>query len=95
MIRIKGKIRRVANSYVFTIPKPYVDGGNLIEGEEYEILISASSPGVMVRFLVHVPRFVGKDLRLFGPFAEGETAMLPVDTARILINKGIVKCDRR
>jgi DNA replication initiation complex subunit (GINS family) len=43
---------------------------------------------IMVRFLAPVPKFVGKDLRVFGPYEEGTTAQLPDDIAQILIKKG-------
>jgi DNA replication initiation complex subunit (GINS family) len=43
---------------------------------------------IKVRFLAPVPKFVGKDLRVFGPFEEGATAELPDVIAQILIKKG-------
>jgi len=43
---------------------------------------------VSVRFLAPVPKFVGKDLRVFGPFEQGEQAELPDEIAQILIRKG-------
>lgn len=41
-----------------------------------------------VRFIAPVPKFVGKDLRVFGPYEEGQSARLPDDIAQILIKKG-------
>lgn len=38
-LRTTQRIRKYGNSYVVTIPKPYVDDGNLMEDHEYEILI--------------------------------------------------------
>jgi DNA replication initiation complex subunit (GINS family) len=41
-----------------------------------------------VRFVAPVPKFVGKDLRVFGPYEQGEQAVLPDEIAQILIRKG-------
>ncbi len=43
---------------------------------------------VKVRFSAAVPKFVGKDLSVYGPFEEGQEAALPANIARILIDKG-------
>lgn len=52
--------------------------------------VDASTPQdeVSVRFLAHVPKFVGKNLKVFGPFEEGSSEMLPSDVAQILVKKG-------
>lgn len=49
---------------------------------------STPENGVKVRFLAPVPKFVGKDLRVFGPFEEGQTTTLPEEIAAILVKKG-------
>lgn len=41
-----------------------------------------------VRFLKPVPKFVSKDLRVYGPFDEEDIAKLPEDAADLLIEKG-------
>jgi len=43
------------------------------------------------RFLNSVPKFVGKELEEYGPFAEEDIANLPVEIAEVLINKGKVE----
>jgi DNA replication initiation complex subunit (GINS family) len=43
---------------------------------------------IKVMFLAPVPKFVGKDLRVFGPYEQGASAELPDDIAQILIRKG-------
>jgi DNA replication initiation complex subunit (GINS family) len=43
---------------------------------------------VQVRFVAGVPKFIGKDLAVFGPFEEGAIAHLPISVAQILIQKG-------
>ena len=45
----------------------------------------------LVRFLYAVPKFVGKELELYGPFEEEYIANLPSDIADILIGKGRVE----
>jgi len=44
-----------------------------------------------VKFLVSVPKFVGKDMTIFGPFNPGDTTNLPEDVATILEKKGRVE----
>tara|TARA_Y100000310_G_C20545526_1_gene745374 strand:+ start:23 stop:682 length:660 start_codon:yes stop_codon:yes gene_type:complete len=41
----------------------------------------------LVRFLQVVPKFVGKELEEYGPFAEEDIANLPSEIADVLINK--------
>jgi len=41
----------------------------------------------LVRFLHAVPKFVGKELEEYGPFAEEDIANLPSEIADVLINK--------
>src|SRR3989344_2320770 len=45
-------------------------------------------PTKLVRFLNPVPKFVGKELEVYGPFEEEEMANLPAEIADILITKG-------
>ncbi len=42
----------------------------------------------LVRFLSAVPKFVGKELEVIGPFEEEDVANLPADIAEVLIKKG-------
>ncbi len=41
----------------------------------------------LVRFLHPVPKFMGEDLNIYGPFNEEDMANLPYKAAQILINK--------
>jgi DNA replication initiation complex subunit (GINS family) len=41
----------------------------------------------LVRFLLAVPKFVGKELEEYGPFDEEDIASLPVEIADVLIKK--------
>ena len=45
----------------------------------------------IVRFLYSVPKFVGKELEEYGPFAEEDIANLPLEIAELLIEKGRVE----
>ena len=45
----------------------------------------------LVRFLASVPKFVGKELEEYGPFAEEDIANLPSEIADLLIGKGRVE----
>lgn len=42
----------------------------------------------LVRFLQPVPKFVGSELEVYGPFQQEDVASLPPDIADLLINKG-------
>lgn len=42
---------------------------------------------MLVRFLHSVPKFVGEDMKIYGPFAEEDIANLPAGVASVLINK--------
>ncbi|PIY59931.1 hypothetical protein COY95_04430 [Candidatus Woesearchaeota archaeon CG_4_10_14_0_8_um_filter_47_5] len=46
---------------------------------------------VFVRFLTDVPRFLGEDLEVHGPFKEGDMASIPADIARVLIARDHAK----
>ncbi|MFC1768416.1 hypothetical protein ACFLZX_01505 [Nanoarchaeota archaeon] len=43
---------------------------------------------MMVRFLQAVPKFVGKELEIYGPFQEDDIANLPSEISNVLIQKG-------
>jgi DNA replication factor GINS len=43
---------------------------------------------IAVRFLKAVPKFVGKELEIYGPFEEEDIARLPKEIADVLIRKG-------
>ena len=42
----------------------------------------------LVRFIHSVPKFVGKELEVYGPYVEEDMANLPTDIANLLIQKG-------
>ena len=47
--------------------------------------------GKLVRFLTHVPKFVGPELEEYGPFESEDIANLPAEIAEVLIDKGKVE----
>ncbi len=48
----------------------------------------ATKSGKMVKFTHEVPKFLGKELEIYGPFNVGDTETLPSEIADILISKG-------
>jgi hypothetical protein len=42
---------------------------------------------IKIRFLGNVPRFLGKNLEIYGPFEQGDIAELPKDFAKIIIER--------
>lgn len=55
------------------------------EDEEQEEKTVATK---VIRFLTSVPKFMGKELEVYGPFDEEDVASLPVDVAELLVKKG-------
>lgn len=53
--------------------------------------LSAPSTKKQVMFLQEVPKFLGKELEVYGPYAPSDTAQLPSYLADILIAKGKAK----
>ncbi|MBI2549904.1 DNA replication complex GINS family protein [Candidatus Woesearchaeota archaeon] len=49
---------------------------------------SEENPTKLVRFLHAVPRFVGRELEVYGPFDHEDIANLPREIAEVLIAKG-------
>ena len=46
---------------------------------------------VLVAFKENVPKFVGEDLRTYGPFTAGDLAWIPKGNVKILEKKGVIK----
>ncbi len=49
---------------------------------------AATAATRLIRFLHPVPRFVGKELEVYGPFDQEDIANLPKEIAEVLITKG-------
>lgn len=56
--------------------------------KEAQVVESTGKDSKVVRFLHDVPKFVGKELEVYGPFGEEDIASLPSEIAQILIEKG-------
>lgn len=93
--------KRAVIESVFNLQTPMVGGGPVIEKEQTQksevskpetpAAPTPKSPNKIdlnVKFLVSIPKFLGKDMKVFGPFNEGDTAKLPNQIANILIKKG-------
>jgi DNA replication factor GINS len=44
-----------------------------------------------IKILKNLPKFVGTDLKVYGPFKEGEMIELPEKEAQLLVNRGIAE----
>ncbi len=53
--------------------------------------IGYQSKLVLVTFLTDVPKFVGEDLKTYGPFTTGDLAWIPKGNVKILEEKGVIK----
>lgn len=62
-------------------PKPDQYPQQLTENKEESKSIK------MIRFITAVPKFVGEDLEVYGPFEENDMANLPSEIADVLISK--------
>lgn len=66
-------------------------GGSQPAGPDAEVpgspLAIPKGPTMLVRFLSHVPKFVGTELEVYGPFEPGDMANLPTEVAEVLIAK--------
>jgi len=69
---------------------------NLIQGKQPEIkevekpkeLKTEKKDSIkMVRFLQSIPKFIGNDLNIYGPFEEEEIAAIPAEIAKLLTKK--------
>ena len=59
--------------------------------EDFKTALELKSSIKLVRFLAHVPKFVGPELEEYGPFNQEDIANLPVEITEVLINKGKVE----
>ncbi len=46
---------------------------------------------VLVTFKTPVSKFVGVDMKVYGPFSEGDVALIPSENAEVLKNRGVVE----
>jgi len=70
--------------------KPKAEVEEAVEERAYEPS-GASIPMSLVTFKTQVPKFVGVDMRVYGPFSEGDVALIPEENARALKSSGALE----
>ncbi len=55
---------------------------------EFKTALELKKSIKLVRFMSHVPKFVGPELEEYGPFEEEDIANLPAEVADLIISKG-------
>ncbi len=76
---------------VLNLKEPLVDDLKMAAEERKEAAEEKKAdekPTRMLRFVNPVPKFVGKELEVYGPFEEDDMASLPTEIAQLLIEKG-------
>ncbi|MEK6837843.1 MAG: hypothetical protein AABX69_04270 [Nanoarchaeota archaeon] len=71
-----------------TVATAAISQSQYIENSENLGSESKSASTKLVRFLHPVPRFVGRELEVYGPFDQEDIANLPREIAEVLITKG-------
>ena len=61
------------------------------QSEDFKTALELKKTTKLVRFLSHIPKFVGPELEEYGPFEEEDIANLPAEVADVLISKGKVE----
>ena len=65
-----------------------IQGREATTGAAANLSSDEKMPTRLVRFLHPVPRFVGRELEVYGPFDQEDIANLPTEIAEVLITKG-------
>ncbi|MBI2653783.1 DNA replication complex GINS family protein [Candidatus Woesearchaeota archaeon] len=55
---------------------------------DFRTALELKKPTKLVRFITHVPKFVGPELEEYGPFEGEDIANLPAEVAEVLISRG-------
>ena len=58
-----------------------------LKKEPKEIKTEDNNKLKLIRFLTEIPKFIGTDLNIYGPFEREDLANLPKDIAKTLIEK--------
>lgn len=72
-------------------PQKNVDNSPSHIKEKTEAVPEMKVGSMIVRFKSNVPKFLGKNKEVFGPYDEGKIVQLPAKIAQILIKKGKVE----
>jgi DNA replication initiation complex subunit (GINS family) len=67
------------------------------DGDKFKIMIGGNENKVgeekikRIKILKNLPKFVGTDLKVYGPFKEGDITELPEKEAQLLVSRGIAE----
>ncbi|MBN2566836.1 DNA replication complex GINS family protein [Candidatus Woesearchaeota archaeon] len=70
------------------LPSPATAAGTSSDAATSGMVPAEDSLNAMVRILQPIPKFVGPDLAVYGPFVEEDVANLPREVAELLVSKG-------
>jgi len=62
---------------------------NILRGRSTVVEREEKPRRMLLRFLQEIPAIIGSDMRTYGPFKVEDIATLPIENARILLEKGI------
>jgi len=87
VIGVLDKYRNGVLGNLIKVEMPSVSKGVIVEqnGEEKEV---KEGETMAVRFVHAVPKFVGSDMYVYGPFDKEDLANLPKDVGALLVDKG-------
>lgn len=86
-----GEVLAVLDKHRNKVLLSLLEGRELAEAQTNVQVQSEEPPAKetkLVRFVRPVPKFVGKELEVYGPFEEEDMANLPVEIADVLVKKG-------
>jgi DNA replication factor GINS len=78
--------RKQTLNRVLNLESPEIKEKQIIEEKPKDLKINPSS-GQLIRFVKEVPKFMGTDLQVYGPYKAEDMAKLPTDIAQLLIKK--------
>jgi len=84
-------LENVSSSYETENSKKDIDNSSSSVKEKDEDVPEMKVGSMIVRFKSNVPKFLGKNKKVFGPYDEGKIVQLPAKIAQILIKKGKVE----
>jgi len=62
---------------------------NILRGRSTVVEREEKPRRMLLRFLQEIPAIIGSDMRTYGPFKAEDIATLPIENARIFLEKGI------
>lgn len=80
--RLHKAVLPLAESYMSVLKDVLRGRSTTVEREE-------KPERMLLRFLQEIPAIIGSDMRTYGPFKAEDIATLPIENARVLMEKGI------